>query len=538
VISQPILSINKLSLTNSERILFKNISFELFQGEILAIMGPSGIGKSMLSRAIAGFLPPDILVDGSIQLNGSEVSQLAMLQRTQRQRPAVIFQDPLKALNPLASVEQQLCLALTGNKTRLDPTNREIVVSLLAQLGFVDPEMALAQHPSQLSGGQRQRICIAIALLGRADLIIADEPTSALDSITEAEILNLFHCSIQQRNISGLLITHNLSIALACDKVLIIADNTMVIYGSPREVIKQSQHPFCCQIAQSPSGALLSEPIVNKQHKHESVEIRFEQVSVHYYSKPRLSGGKPVKALEQLNLTIAMQNLAIVGPSGAGKSTLIELLFGLRQPSSGEVYICGYPLSRISSRQRQALCQHIQLIPQEPQSSLNPFYTVSQILLESLNNIGISHDQNKKVEQALRYVGLDLSLLEQNPQKLSVGQAQRVAIARALIVEPRILVADEPTSSLDPVSRRQILDLLTQIQQTHQMRLILVTHDLSAAQTLCDDILVLDKGRVVEQGASQSVVNNPKHLITRALLSAQLNNSQLTKTIREVSYAS
>lgn len=250
MISQPILSVNNFSLADSERTLFKDISFELFQGEVLAIMGPSGIGKSMLSKAVAGFLPSDIWVDGSIQLNSSEVAKTGMLQRSHSQRPAVIFQDALKALNPLASVEQQLCLALTGNKTRLSSVNGETVTTLLSQLGFTDPKAALAQHPSQLSGGQRQRICIAIALLGSANLIIADEPTSALDPITEAEILELFRRSVQQRNISGLLITHDLSAALACDKVLVIADNTMVAYGAPWQAIQLSSHPFCQQLAQ------------------------------------------------------------------------------------------------------------------------------------------------------------------------------------------------------------------------------------------------------------------------------------------------
>nr|WP_155689397.1 ATP-binding cassette domain-containing protein [Aliivibrio fischeri] len=250
VISKPILSVDNLSLIDSERTLFKHISFDLFQGEVLAIMGPSGIGKSMLSKAVAGFLPPDISVNGSILLNGCEVAQSTMLQRTQLERPSVIFQDALKALNPLASVEQQLCLALTNNKTRLSVENKKTVLQLLEQLGFSEPNAVLMQYPSQLSGGQRQRICIAMALLGRANLIIADEPTSALDPITESEILDLFRSNVQIQNISGLLITHDLSAALACDKVLIIADNTMVAYGSPREAIQRSSHLFCQQLAQ------------------------------------------------------------------------------------------------------------------------------------------------------------------------------------------------------------------------------------------------------------------------------------------------
>ncbi|WP_439333834.1 ABC transporter ATP-binding protein [Vibrio agarilyticus] len=276
---------------------------------------------------------------------------------------------------------------------------------------------------------------------------------------------------------------------------------------------------------------------MNEQSQTRSAQVRFEDICVHHYAKPRWLGGKPYKALHGLNLVIDTQNIAIVGPSGAGKSTLIELLFGLRKPTSGEVYVCGYPLSRSTAKQRHALCQHIQLIPQEPQTSLNPYYSVSQILLEPLMSIGVTQAQHEKVTKVMADVGLDLSLLERNSQQLSVGQAQRVAIARALITEPCVLVADEPTSSLDPVSRQQILDLLASIQRTRQMRLILVTHDLDAAQTLCDEILVLNKGGVVEYGPSHQVMNQPVHAVTKALLNAQHHNNKLTKNLGEVCYA-
>ena len=242
-----------------------------------------------------------------------------------------------------------------------------------------------------------------------------------------------------------------------------------------------------------------------------SAQVRFENVSVHYQGQSRWFGlgasTSIFKALDGLTLKLDQQNLAIVGPSGAGKSTLIELLFGLRKPTEGEVYVCDYPLSKLSAKQRQMLCRHIQLIPQEPQSSLNPYYTVRQILSEPLINLAELAQIESRVESVLSDVGLDVTVLERNSQQLSVGQAQRVAIARALIVEPCVLVADEPTSSLDPVSRKQILDLLTQIQAKRQMRMILVTHDLDAALTLCDEILVLDKGCAVEHGAANQVAN-------------------------------
>ncbi|WP_197456274.1 ABC transporter ATP-binding protein [Francisella hispaniensis] len=513
-IFQPILSVNKLSLTSSKGILFKDISFELFQGEVLAIMGPSGIGKSMLSKAIAGFLPSNIITQGSIELNGNDISQLSMLHRAKHQRPGVIFQDALRALNPLASIEKHLCLALTGNKIHLNKVNKDIIVSLLERLRFTDAETILSKYPNQLSGGQRQRICIAIALLSKANLIIADEPTSGLDPSTESEILELLYTRVQQSNNAALLITHDLSMALKCDKILIISDSKVVAYGSPSKAIQNSQHPFCQKLLK----LLDNSRVLEKFTKVNCFEIIFKQVSVHYYSKPKWFGGKPSIALEQLDLSIKEQDLAIVGPSGAGKSTFIELLFGLRRPSSGEIYVCGYKLSKNSSKQSLKMSKHIQLIPQEPQSSLNPFYTVRQVLHEPLNNIGIFHNQNERVEQVINQVGLDKSFLEYNSYQLSVGQAQRVAIARALIVNPNILVADEPTSSLDPVNRQQIIDLLISVKKIHRMSLILVTHDLYAAQALCDRILVLDHGKVVEYNTSQNVVNNPKHLITKSLL--------------------
>nr|WP_083576965.1 ATP-binding cassette domain-containing protein [Francisella hispaniensis] len=341
-IFQPILSVNKLSLTSSKGILFKDISFELFQGEVLAIMGPSGIGKSMLSKAIAGFLPSNIITQGSIELNGNDISQLSMLHRAKHQRPGVIFQDALRALNPLASIEKHLCLALTGNKIHLNKVNKDIIVSLLERLRFTDAETILSKYPNQLSGGQRQRICIAIALLSKANLIIADEPTSGLDPSTESEILELLYTRVQQSNNAALLITHDLSMALKCDKILIISDSKVVAYGSPSKAIQNSQHPFCQKLLK----LLDNSRVLEKFTKVNCFEIIFKQVSVHYYSKPKWFGGKPSIALEQLDLSIKEQDLAIVGPSGAGKSTFIELLFGLRRPSSGEIYVCGYKLSK------------------------------------------------------------------------------------------------------------------------------------------------------------------------------------------------
>ena len=234
-----------------------------------------------------------------------------------------------------------------------------------------------------------------------------------------------------------------------------------------------------------------------------SAQVRFENVNVHYYSKPAWLGGKPFKALDQLNLSIETQNLAIVGPSGAGKSTLIELLFSLRRPTSGEVYICGQPLSSSSDKQRRALCRHIQLIPQEPQSSLNPYYTVEQILSEPLVSMGLTDNKQQKIENALRDVGLTPSLLTRPSRQLSVGQAQRVAIARALLKDAPILLLDEATSALDAESETKVQQALERLMVGRTT--LVVAHRLATIKN-ADRILVLEGGTVIDEGTHDQLV--------------------------------
>ncbi len=257
--------------------------------------------------------------------------------------------------------------------------------------------------------------------------------------------------------------------------------------------------------------------------------VMFDDVSVHHYSMPKWLGGTPFKALDKVTLKVAERSLAIVGPSGAGKSTMIELLFGLRAPQEGRIKVLGHTLPITSSKERLALCKKIQLIPQEPHTSLNPYYTVAQVLIEPLESLGIEGNHQQKAQRALEEVGLRPELLALTPSQLSTGQAQRVAIARALIVEPELLVADEPTSSLDPVNRQRLIDLLNTLKQQRALKLILVTHDLGAASALCDDIVVLDQGQVVENECATRIMNSPTHPTTKALIHAQSLTSAANK---------
>lgn len=243
-----LLAVQGLTISSQEKNLFQDISFSAHGGELIAIMGPSGIGKSMLTRAIAGFLPSALTAQGSIHINGSEVANVPLIQRAASQRPAFIFQDALQALNPLVSVGGQLTLALTSSRTRPNKAQKQTIVSLLEKLGFESPEDTLGKLPSELSGGQRQRICIAIGLLSSTDLLVADEPTSALDPITEREILRLLSQSVKDNQLVGLLITHDLHTALECDKLLLIDDGQMLAFGPPKEALAGSSHQFCCSL--------------------------------------------------------------------------------------------------------------------------------------------------------------------------------------------------------------------------------------------------------------------------------------------------
>ncbi|MFD1385000.1 ABC transporter ATP-binding protein [Rhodanobacter aciditrophus] len=249
--------------------------------------------------------------------------------------------------------------------------------------------------------------------------------------------------------------------------------------------------------------------------------IQFDDVCVSFYNRPKWLGGKEYKALDKITLNFGQNSLAVVGPSGAGKSTLIDLLFGSKKPSSGRVTAFGQTLPLTSKCHQRAICRAMSLVPQEPHTSLNPFYSVRQILAEPLNNMGIGGDHESLIHGALEDVGLSQTLLDFNAGQLSTGQAQRVAIARALVLEPQILVADEPTSSLDPVSRQRLIDLLNSLKERRNMKLLLVTHDLTAAQALCDEMLVLSHGKVIEHNQTTKVMQQPSHTTTQALIAAQ-----------------
>ncbi|MEZ8949570.1 ABC transporter ATP-binding protein [Vibrio sp. 10N.247.311.18] len=251
------------------------------------------------------------------------------------------------------------------------------------------------------------------------------------------------------------------------------------------------------------------------------IEIKFDNVGVHYYSVPSWLGGKAFKALQNIDLNVEDKSLAIVGRSGAGKSTLIELLFGLKSPTVGRISLFGHSLPIRNSKTQARVCRLIQLVPQEPHTSLNPYYTVRQILAEPLSNLDVSGNHEAIIEEALSDVGLPASLLLLKPNQLSTGQAQRVAIARALVVRPAVLVADEPTASLDPVNRQRLLDLVNSLKKKRDMRLILVTHDLGAAKALCEEILVLDHGEMVEHGPTDQVMSKPAHPATQMLIESQ-----------------
>ncbi|MEZ9191154.1 MULTISPECIES: ABC transporter ATP-binding protein [Vibrio] len=251
------------------------------------------------------------------------------------------------------------------------------------------------------------------------------------------------------------------------------------------------------------------------------IEIKFENVGVHYYSVPSWLGGKAFQALQNIDLNVEDKSLAIVGRSGAGKSTLIELLFGLKSPTVGRISLFGHSLPIRNSKTQATVCRLIQLVPQEPHTSLNPYYTVRQILAEPLSNLDVSGNHESIIEETLLDVGLPATLLSLKPNQLSTGQAQRVAIARALVVRPAVLVADEPTASLDPVNRQRLLDLLNSLKNKRDMRIVLVTHDLGAAKALCEEILVLDHGEMVEHGPTPQVMSTPAHPATQLLIEAQ-----------------
>ena len=498
------------------------VSFTMNQGDVLGIVGESGSGKSVTAYSVMGLTAyPGKLVGGKVWFNGHEIENMKEkdFRKIRGNEVSIIFQDPMTSLNPVYTIGNQIVevIRLHTDKNKADAWAR--AKELLELVGINEPEKRLKQYPHELSGGMRQRVMIAIALACEPKLLIADEPTTALDVSVQAQILQLLRELKQELNMGLLFITHNLSIVRQlADRVAVMQNGRCVEHNDCRALFSAPAHPYTQRLLDSePDG----EPVPLAADA--PVLLQADDLKVAFPVRKGIlrrvvDHHRVVNSLSfQLR---AGETLGLVGESGSGKSTTGLALLRLI-PSGGKITFAGQPIQGRNRRQLLPLRRQMQVVFQDPNSSLNPRLTAQQIIEEGLRvhqPTLTAAEREQAVILAMQEVGLDPASRQRYPAAFSGGQRQRIAIARALIVKPQLIVLDEPTSSLDKTVQAQILNLLKALQRKHQLAYIFISHDLGVVRALCHQVMVLRQGEVVEQGECKSVFSAPRHEYTRQLL--------------------
>jgi ABC-type glutathione transport system ATPase component len=495
----------------------EDISLHVDAGEILCVVGESGSGKSITANAVMGLLPPGLpRRAGRIALEGTELTDLSpeALRKLRGARMAMIFQEPMTALNPLMRVGDQIAEALSVHGEGRRAKDR--VPELLAAVNLPDPAALARMHPFRLSGGQRQRVMIAMALALEPRLLIADEPTTALDVTTQMQILRLIR-EIQSRRGTGVMfITHDFGVvAEIADRVAVMQHGRIVEQGPAEQVLNAPQHPYTKGlIAAVPHGA----PDGRAQIETETV-LDAKGVAK-TYRRGGWFGSKSIPAVHDADFVLRKgETLGLVGESGSGKSTLARCVVRLVQPETGEIRFHGEDLRPLSRAQWKPYRKRIQMVFQDPYASLNPRRKVGEIIAEGPITHGTPREAAlARARDLLRLVQLDPGAMDRYPHEFSGGQRQRIGIARALAMEPELLIADEPVSALDVSVQAQVLALLADIRARLGLTMLFITHDLRVAAQVCDRVAVMQKGAIVEQGPTAEVFRSPKHPYTQQLL--------------------
>jgi peptide/nickel transport system ATP-binding protein len=521
----PILSIRGLSLGlpawADRPLAIEDLSLDVKAGEILCLVGESGSGKSITARAVMGLLPREIAVQsGAIRYRDTDLLALPRpaLRGLTGSRISMVFQEPLAALNPVFRAGNQIEEVLRIHGTAEAGDRRDRVRTLLQEVGLDDWQRIARAYPHQLSGGQCQRVMIAMALALDPDILIADEPTTALDVTTQARILDLIRSLRERRNAAILFITHDFGVvADIADRVAVMQQGILVEQGAVRDVLDRPQHPYTKALIEAvPKLA----PKAQKTFAGDPV-LEGRDITKRFHSGG-LFGGRDTKALDGVSLSVRPhETIGLVGESGSGKSTLAQCLMRLEPVTSGEVVLGGETITHLSDRRLRPHRRRFQVIFQDPYTALDPRQTVGEAIAEGPIIHGTDPaEARRQAASLLDRVGLDAKAARRFPHQFSGGQRQRICIARALALSPDILIADESVSALDVSVQRQILDLLHEIQVSEGFALLFITHDLRIAAQLCDRIVVMRAGRIVEQGATQTVFEAPREDYTRDLLAA------------------
>ncbi len=529
----PLLAICDLSVAFGhgarQQLAARRVNLQVSAGETVALVGESGSGKSVTALSILQLLPYPFAhhPEGSIEVDGIPV--LGASHQTLREirggRVSMVFQEPMTSLNPLHNVEKQIGEALFLHKGLRGIKARERTLQLLDLVGIRDPEQRLSSFPHQLSGGQRQRVMIAMALANEPKLLIADEPTTALDVTIQAQILELLRELQARLHMSLLLISHDLGIVRnMAERVYVMNDGEIVEHGPVRRVFETPQHPYTVSLLAAEPGQRT--PPVDSAGSEMILEADDLRVWFPVRAGVLRRTVDHIKAVDGVSLAIrAGQTLGVVGESGSGKTTLALALLRLER-SQGSIRFQGRSIDDLGTNAMRPLRREMQIVFQDPFGSLSPRMSIMQIIEEGLrvHRIGTtSAERDELIMQALEEVGIDTADRHRYPHEFSGGQRQRIAIARAMVLRPKLVVLDEPTSALDMSVQAQIVTLLADLQARHRLAYLFISHDLRVIRALSDRIMVMQQGKVVEQGSAAQIFEQPHEAYTQELIRAALD---------------
>lgn len=526
----------------------KGITLDVRPGEVVALVGESGSGKSVTSMTALGLLPKNAKVSGTVRVGDKVLSDLDLrgLRRLRGNDVAMVFQEPMTALNPVLTIGDQLTEALQLHGIAFGKQADARAAELLRMVGIPEPERRLKQYPHELSGGQRQRVVIALAISCDPKVIIADEPTTALDVTVQAEILDLLRSLKDKLDTGILLITHNMGVvADMADRVAVMLKGDLVEMGTAEQVLTRPQHEYTKRLLGSVphlgSGpgqfGTAAEDVIDHPDLADAPALDLSNLVIEYQ---RL-GKAPFRAVDDVSFQVRKGEIVgLVGESGSGKSTIARCALGLIPAESGSVSIFGEDFGRMRKRELKELRKRIGVVFQDPAASLNPRMPVGDCIAEPLvvHQIGDARSQQERVYELLDAVELPRTAFNRYPHELSGGQRQRVSIARALTLDPELLVADEPTSALDVSVQASVLQMFTHLQERYQFACLFVSHDLAVIDLLAHRVVVLQNGRIVEQGLRSDVLHDPREEYTRRLIAAApVPNPDEQRRRREARYA-
>ena len=531
------LKVDELSIVTDAGItLVDKLSYELKQGQTLAIVGESGSGKSIASLALLGLLPDNLIISGGVQL--ADVTRMvtlpiannktrnAALRSIRGQRIGMVFQEPMTALNPLHTVGKQIAESLRLNGVSKKQWRMQ-TIRLLNDVNITEPADKLNRYPHELSGGQRQRVMIAMALAQQPDILIADEPTTALDVTLQHEILELLDDLKRQHNMAMILISHDLNLVRRySNDVIVMRQGHTIEQGQTATIFSQPKAEYTRSLIKQDFGQALS--LLDDESQQQTV-LEVNNLQVQFPIEKSVFGATKrwFDAVKDVDMTLQKgQALGIVGESGSGKTTIalaLSQLLSNQVRVSGQIMVNGQDITALSKRELRTFRSQIQMVFQDPFASINPRMTVMKIVEEGLLVQGVSKaERQQAVMDSLATVYLPAEFAQRYPHELSGGQRQRVALARALIMQPSLLILDEPTSALDSTTQVTVVNLLREIQEKLQISYVFISHDLKVVRALCQHMMVIKDGVCIESGRSEDVFNNPQHPYAQQLLQASL----------------